>query len=92
MPIQKFRDVSEMADSRWYEPGDPLLFKAISEVWNLAERTCQRRFPPGVYRHRSIEEAQRLRDKWETSQFESYWARQSETPATETDEPLPHPG
>jgi len=78
MPIKKFRDVSEMEGNTWYEPGDPRLFEAIRAVWDLADRTLQPRFPPGVYKHRSIEEAQALREEWDRANFEAYHARRRE--------------
>ena len=74
MPVRKFRDVSEMEDTLWREPGDPELFRAIAGVWDFAARTCPRRFPPGVYRHRSIEEAKALREKWEEADFQALHA------------------
>jgi hypothetical protein len=64
MPIKKFRDVSEMTDT-WLEPGSPELARATHNVWDLAKRVCPLQFPPGVYKHRSIEEAQALRAEWE---------------------------
>lgn len=74
MPIRKFRDVSEMEDT-WYEPGDPALFEAIGRVWDFAERTCQLRFPPGVYKHRSFAEADALREQWEEANFAAFQER-----------------
>lgn len=71
MPVRKFRDVSEMEDTLWRKPGDPELFRAIAAVWDFAARTVPRRFPPGVYRHRSIEDAEALRDKWEEADFQA---------------------
>lgn len=63
MPIKKFRDISEMKASS-YAPGSSELVDATRLVWNLSDRICPLRFPPGVYKHRSIEDAQRLRDAW----------------------------
>jgi len=65
MPIRKFRNVEEMDCNLWYEPGDPRLWDAIAAVWNFAARASGLRFPPGVYKHRSIEESERLREVWE---------------------------
>lgn len=65
MPIKKYRDVSEMQDNTWRAPGDPELFRAIKSVWEFSARVSPRRFPPGVYKHRCIEDAQRLRAQWE---------------------------
>jgi hypothetical protein len=77
MPVKKYRDVSEMEDN-WHEPGDPGLFKAIRAVWKLAARTTEPRFPPGVYKHRSIEEAHALEQAWEQANFEAFHVRRRE--------------
>jgi hypothetical protein len=46
-----------MEDASGREPGAPETARAIAAVWSFAERTCPRNFPPGVYRHRTIEDA-----------------------------------
>lgn len=78
MPIKKFRDVSEMEGNTWHEPGDPRLFEAIRAVWDLAERTTEPRFPPGVHKHRSIEDAEALREEWDRANFEAFHRRRRE--------------
>jgi hypothetical protein len=75
MPIRKFRDVSEMEGNTWLTPGSPELFRAIRAVWDFADRTAPVSFPRGVYKHRSIEEAQKLREQWEADCFEEFQAR-----------------
>jgi len=79
MPIRKFRDISEMEGNTWREPGSPELFRAIRSIWDFSSRTLKRRFPPGVYKHRSIEDAQKLREKWEADCFEEFQARRRAT-------------
>jgi hypothetical protein len=59
MPVRKFRSIEEMKRPVWREPGSPELFKAIREVWAFGHRTSNRRFRPGVYRFRSVEEMKR---------------------------------
>ena len=76
MPVRKYRDVAEMEGNTWREPGDPRLLEAIRATWNFAHQTLQPRFPPGVYKHRSIEDAEKLRERWEKANFEAYQARQ----------------
>jgi len=75
MPWRKVRSLQEMEDTLWRDPG-PELWRAIARVWDFAARTCTRRFPPGVYKHRSIEEAQALREQWEDADFQAHWRRQ----------------
>jgi len=74
MPVRKFRDVSEMEDAVWRERG-PDLFGAIRRVWDFAARTVELRFPPGVYRHRSIEEANAQSERWAQTNFDAFQAR-----------------
>ena len=74
MPVRKFHDVSEMEDT-WRDPGDPALFRAIKSVWDFAERTCPLRFPPGVYKHRTIEDAQALVEVWADANFKAFQER-----------------
>jgi hypothetical protein len=64
MHFRKFRGIEEMKAPRWREPGDPELFRAMAGLWEIARRTRRRRYPPGVHRHRSIEEMQRVQEDW----------------------------
>ena len=77
MPVQKYRHVSDMDDRTWREPGDPGLFRAIRGTWEFARRTTRPHFPPGVYKHRSLEAAEELREAWEQDNFRSFRARRT---------------
>ncbi|MGB5162952.1 MAG: hypothetical protein WBP10_12155 [Thermoanaerobaculia bacterium] len=50
----------------WRKPGDPNLYRAIAGVWGFGLRTRVRSFPPGVYRHRTVEDLQDQRARWNT--------------------------
>lgn len=67
MPVRKFHSVAEMEASAWLEPGDPRLARAVRLCWDLAARLAPIRFPPGVYKHRSIEELNACTDAWEAA-------------------------
>jgi hypothetical protein len=75
MPVRKFRNLQDMEDSSWRSPDDPSLFRVIEETWNFSHSLCPQQFPPGVYRHRSVEEAQELREAWEQENFQRFVAR-----------------
>lgn len=81
MPVRKFRSLQEMEDALWRQPGDPELWRAIASVWRFAEQTCPRRFPPGVYKHRSVEDAKRQRELWEEADFQALWKRRGIDPS-----------
>jgi len=65
MPVRKYRSIYEMPDETWREPGDPLLYRAIREVWDFGRRTSGRRYRPGVYRFRSIDEMDVAQGDWD---------------------------
>lgn len=85
MPVRRFRSVEEMKRDRGYEPGDPLLARVIEGIWTFGERTAGLRFPPGVHRHRSVEEMNALTDRWARENFEALMRRRASAP----DEPRP---
>ena len=75
MPVRKFRDVSEMEGTVWFERGAPSLFAAIAGAWDFAQRTLRPRSPPGVHKHRSAADAAAQRERWDTASFEAHQRR-----------------
>ena len=73
MPVRKFRSLQEMEDALWRQPGDPELSRAIASVWEFARRTCPRSFPRGVFKHRTIEDAERQREQWDEANLRAFW-------------------
>jgi hypothetical protein len=69
MPVRKFKSVEEMEQPRWRDPGDPLLYHAIAQVWAFGRRVVPRQFPPGVHRHRTIEELDQTVEAWSLADF-----------------------
>ena len=65
MPVRKYRSIYEMPDETWREPGDPLLYRAIRELWDFGRRTSRRRYRPGVHRFRSIEAMDVAQGDWD---------------------------
>jgi hypothetical protein len=65
MPVRRYRSLEEMEDSVWIDRDDPRLWPTIASVWALSARLFPVRFPPGLYKHRSIEDANRLTEQWE---------------------------
>ena len=71
MAVRKFRTVQDMKRPRWRQPGDPALYAAIARVWDFGRRSGAHRFPPGVYRHHSVEELNALTNQWSVANFEA---------------------
>jgi hypothetical protein len=64
MPVRKFRSIEEMNQPIWREPGDPALYRVIASLWEAGVRTSTRRYPPGLHKHRSIDEMQEVQERW----------------------------
>ena len=67
MPVVKFHSFEEAREALWGEPGDPAYLQRISWLWAFCDRLYPRRYPRGVYRFTSIEEANAQRDAWEAA-------------------------
>lgn len=77
MPVTKYRDVSVMPDVVRLPPGSPELLRAMRATWEFAERALRPRFPPGVYKHRSIVALQRQREEWDRANREALRKRRA---------------
>lgn len=64
MAVRKFRSVEEMPSPPLLTPLDPKNLKLACDLSVTAARLRPLRFPAGVYKHRSLSEAQRLRRSW----------------------------
>jgi hypothetical protein len=75
MPIRRFRSIEEMDGNQWYARNDPQLVRAIERVWRFGRETLRPYFPPGIYRHRSIDDAEGLAEKWRQESFRRFRER-----------------
>ena len=60
MPFRRLRSLEEAEEAVWLDRDDPRLPERIRGVWDLGFRLAPRRFAPGVYKFRSIEEKNRF--------------------------------
>ena len=72
MPVRRFRSIEDMEQPLWRRPGDPELYRAIAALWRTGQRTTSHRFPPGVYRHRSIQDLNDQTERWAVANFRAF--------------------
>lgn len=65
MPVKKLTSLDEAEDACWGEPGTPDLWRRIGAVWSFSRTVAPQSFPPGVYKSRSMEEANARVAEWE---------------------------
>jgi len=63
MPVQKFRSVEEMPESRRVRPGSPEHLQRFRAVL-LSAQLLASGFPSGVFKYPSIEAANAAREAW----------------------------
>ena len=71
MCVRKFRSGAEMNQETWHIPGSPEHERAMKAIWE-AGRSEHRRFPPGVYKHRCIEELNAQTEAWQAENFRRF--------------------
>jgi hypothetical protein len=65
MPVRKLTTLKQAEESCWLDPDDPALVRTIAAVWAFARAVAPKRYPPGVYKSTSIEEAAERAARWE---------------------------
>ena len=65
MPVQKFRSFDSAREALWGDPSEPGYFRRMAWLWAFSDWLSPKTFPHGVYRFRSIEEANHQRLEWE---------------------------
>jgi len=69
MPVRKYRSVDQMPKPPARTPLDPENLALVFSVSGLCYWLSPWSFPPGVYKHGSIEESNGLRERWEAEAF-----------------------
>lgn len=68
MPVVKLRSLEDAERSLWLDRDDPALWPTVAALWRLSNRLHPRHYPPGVYKHRSMEELNAMSEDWELAQ------------------------
>lgn len=58
MPVYKFRTFEEAREALWVDEVDDAYINRVEALWRRSHDLLGRRYKPGVYKYRSIEEAQ----------------------------------
>ncbi len=67
MPVRKFRSIEEMTPPVEARPFDPGNLRVAIELSRTCIALSRRKPPPGVHKHRSIEEAAEARRRLDDS-------------------------
>jgi hypothetical protein len=64
MPIQKFKTFEEAEKALWCPKPDENYYKRIRNLFELAYNLNQPNHPQGIFKYKTIEEANKQREEW----------------------------
>jgi len=65
MPIYKYKTFEEAERALWNFHPDEAYFIKVAELWDFANKLSPINYPKGIFKYRSIEEANKHREKLE---------------------------
>jgi hypothetical protein len=65
MPIYKYKSFEEAERALWNFHPDAAYYQKVAKLWNFANQLRPIKYPRGIFKFRTIEEANRQRDEWE---------------------------
>ena len=65
MTIYKYKTFEEAERALWNFHPDETYFRKVAELWSFANRLSPVSCPTGIFKFRSLEEANKHRDQWE---------------------------
>jgi hypothetical protein len=72
MSIEKFRTFEAARRALWCFEPDAEYYRRIADHFNLGRQLCPRTFPKGVFKYRSISEADRNRPGRDLTQVKDF--------------------
>lgn len=68
MPWIRFRTFEDAERALHVRERGPDLWKRIASLWEFSARLSPPRYPAGLYRYRTLDDAQRERQRWAVEQ------------------------
>ena len=83
MPIYKYKTFEEARMALWSREPDRTYFRQLNSLWALADRLSRFKYPSGVFKYRTFEEADKQRGEWDLSNTRRTVRRDSKSNGTE---------
>jgi hypothetical protein len=65
MPVQKFKTFEEAEKALWNFQPDEAYFARVAELWDFANKLNPISYPKGIFKFKTMEEANKHRDELE---------------------------
>ena len=80
MPVYKFRTFEDAEKALWNFNPDEIYFAQIAELWAFADKLSRPIYPGGIFKFKSLDDANRHRDEVELKHARrviSTWSRKN---------------
>lgn len=64
MSVRKFKSFEDAERALWCFKPDEAYYKKVAALWELGNKLCPPDFPRGIFKYRTIEDANRDKEKW----------------------------
>jgi hypothetical protein len=65
MPVFKYKTFEEAERALWNFSPDEAYLRRVAELWEFANKLSSIAYPKGIFKFRTIEEANKHREEWE---------------------------
>ena len=65
MPVYKYKTFEQAERALWNLHPDAAYYKIVAELWNFANKLRPMRYPRGIFKFRTMEEANKQREDLE---------------------------
>ena len=65
MPVYKYKTFEKAKKALWNFYPDAAYFEQVADLWDTADKLCPISYPPGVFKFKSINDADKQRKEWE---------------------------
>ena len=77
MPVQKFKTFEEAEKALWNLKPDDAYLSRVAELWDFANKLNPISYPKGIFKFKTIEEANKHREEVELAQARKKQAQRS---------------
>lgn len=77
MPVFKFKTLEEAEKAFWNFHPDESYFRKVAQLWKFANKLSPLSCRKGIFKYRTIEEANQERDEWELIRAKNLHSKRS---------------
>ena len=77
MPVYKYKTLEDAEKALWNFEPDESYYERVAKLFEFSQKLNPIRFPKGVFKYKTLEEANRQRDQWVLEHIKNKSGRRS---------------